>query len=177
MSNKSKKLLTDIRKVLTDLIKDIDSVLIKEDKHEVATHEGTDIIVSCDGSILKNPGGRCSAGAVIQVPKTKPVEIVQFTPSSTNNEAEFDAVYIGLSNIRSPEYPILVESDSRVVIDGINKKSNLKAPNLIKKRDLILEITAAIPVPVTFVWKKRNSTAGMRRANDIAQSLNGVTPH
>jgi ribonuclease HI len=179
MSDPSTKLLIEIRTIFQSLIKDIDE-RVKHETIEEPVNTGSVITISCDGSILKNPGGRCAVGVVIQVPKTPPLEISQFTPSSTNNEAEFDAIYLGISNaagLSLVEYPIVVESDSKIVVDSLNKKITLKEPRLMKKRDLILEAVDVLPSDLTFTWKRRNSTTGLRRANDLAQTLNGVKPH
>ena len=139
------------------------------------------VLISCDGSILKNPGGPSTAASVIQQPKLPPVEVVRATNATTNNEAEFDAVYLGLSTLAAlnfmPSTEVEVQSDSRVVIDGLNKTKVLKAPKLIKKRDLILELVKQFSAGVKFVWKKRNSSPGLARANNLAQVANGVKPH
>lgn len=181
--DKQTKLLVKARLKLRELLDEIDDALYAIGVEENASDEDDETLtLSCDGSILKNPGGRCAVGAVIQVPGNDPVDIAQFTPSKTNNEAEFDAIYVGLSNVFSLYQigceEIVVESDSKLVVDSLNGKCTLKTANLVKKRDLILEkVTQEQLVPVSFVWKKRNSTPGLLRANNLAQSLNGVKNH
>lgn len=177
-------LLRNLRAQLQEMIETIDEALPVAPVVEQSTDfdKANVLVLSCDGSILKNPGGRCAVGAVIQVPGNDPVDIAQFTPSSTNNEAEFDAIYVGLSNVfalyQGDCEEIIVESDSKIVIDSLNGKCVLKAPKLVKKRDLILEkVGAEATAPLSFVWKKRNSTSGLLRANNLAQSLNGVKNH
>lgn len=171
------KILREIRDTLQSIVELLDKNL-PEKKTEQPTQAV--ITVSCDGSILKNPGGRCSVGVVIQIPGNKPNELSQFTPSSTNNEAEYDAIYLGLTTLTTlfyGDFPILIESDSKLVVDSLNKTVKLKEERLIKKRDLILEVVGLVEANISFVWKRRNSTPGLRRANDLAQLLNGVKPH
>jgi ribonuclease HI len=140
------------------------------------------VIVSCDGSILKNPGGRCSVGVVILAPgNNNTLELAEFTPSSTNNEAEFDAVYLGISTVLamypSNAYAIQVESDSKVVVESLRGNYKLKEERLARRRNVILELTEHVERGVTFVWRKRNSTPGLKRANALAQIKNGVKVH
>lgn len=172
------KILFEIRDALREIVALFDKHLISSKEKEPAPVAG--ITVSCDGSILKNPGGRCTIGAVIQVPGNKPIELSQYTPSTTNNEAEYDAIYVGLTNLTTlyyGDYPIVVESDSKLVVDSLNNVVKLKEERLIKKRDMILEVVGLVDTNISFVWKRRNSTPGLRRANDLAQLLNGVKPH
>jgi len=139
------------------------------------------IIISCDGSILKNPGGRCAIGVVIMVPGNPPLELSEFTNGTTNNEAEFDAIYMGLSNVLSlfpvNAFHVQVESDSRVVIESLNGKWKLKKSRLIRRRDFILEASTALEKGITFKWRRRNSTPALKLANNLAQIKNGVKIH
>lgn len=177
----------EIAKLLAGIMGQLDAITSRLDKLEKSTKAAQPapqvdhVLISCDGSILKNPGGPSTAAAVIQQPKLPPVEVVRATNATTNNEAEFDAVYLGLSTLAAlnfmPSTEVEVQSDSRVVIDGLNKTKELKAPKLIKKRDLILELVKQFSVGVKFVWKKRNSSPGLARANNLAQIANGVKPH
>lgn len=136
------------------------------------------IIISCDGSITENPGGRCAVGVVIQVPDLKPIEQARFTRAKTNNQVEMDAIYEGLTTLyglnKVPRYDIEVVSDSRICINGLNKPDSLHDDKLKRRRDLILILVAAIPAKITFTWKKRNSTRALAAANRLAQELNGV---
>lgn len=139
------------------------------------------VIISCDGSILKNPGGRCTVGVVILAPGNPSLELSEFTPSTTNNEAEFDAVYLGLSTVMamypSNVFPIQIESDSKVVVESLRGNYKLKEDRLARRRDVILELARHIERGVTFVWRKRNSTPALKRANALAQIKNGVKVH
>lgn len=162
---------------LLEIIRDLlDRLLLTKPDYPPGT-----VIISCDGSILKNPGGRCSVGVVILVPGNPPIELSEFTPSSTNNEAEFDAVYLGLSTVLgmfpSNAFSVQIESDSKLVIESLNQRWKLKEQRLQHKRDMILELAKIPEKGTTFVWRRRNSTLSLRRANDLAQTKNGVKPH
>lgn len=137
------------------------------------------ILISCDGSITKNPGGRCTVGVVIQMPGKPNIEVARFVPAKTNNEAEMDAIYEGLNTLLmlqvAPAYSIEVVSDSQIVINGFNKPESLSAERLVRRRNMILERIQNVRDKVKFTWKPRNSTPGLNKANMLAQSLNGVT--
>ncbi len=136
------------------------------------------ITISCDGSVIKNPGGPCAVGVVIQSPGGESIEIGHKVPSTTNNEAEIDAIYVGLNSIlglnKSPDIPIEVISDSMIIVNGLNKESSLKNERLKKKRDMIIELVNRSGAKVTYKWAPRNSTVALDRANFLAQKANGV---
>lgn len=145
------------------------------------------MILSCDASITKNPGGRAAVGVVIEDfterHKAKPanLEVGQLTPSKTNNQAEYDAIYFGLTTLfglhNNPGYPVEVRSDSQIVINQLKNTNNCNDKKLINKRDLIWQLAESLPVEIRWVWRPRNSTSAMKIANNIAQDLIGVKNH
>jgi ribonuclease HI len=143
------------------------------------------IILSCDASIKKNPGGPSSVGFVVEwpaeLPQKTPLMSSQQVKANTNNEAEYDAVYFGLITLmnlhHNPRCKVEVRSDSRLVIDQLNGDMKCNNERLERRRDLILELIGELPVPVTFVWRPRNSTAALQQANYLAQDLLGVPRH
>jgi ribonuclease HI len=142
------------------------------------------IILSCDASITKNPGGEVAVGVVVEWPKNSPntkTGYSQRTRSTTNNQGEYDAIYIGISNLmnlhNNPGCELEVRSDSKLVIDQLTGKSKCNDPELQRRRDLILELIASLPVPVRFVWRPRNSTPALTEANYRAQDALGVSRH
>jgi ribonuclease HI len=155
----------------------------EDNRSQDLTEEGRveKIVVSCDASIKKNPGGPASAAWVIQVPGKKPVEGSQETPATTNNQAEYDAVYQGLVTLMNlvnyPQVSIEIRSDSQLVIQQLRGEMKCSDPKLERKRAVILELVQMIPAPVTFSWLPRNSTPELSRANTLAQTLLGVKPH
>lgn len=185
------KALTNGRPMLTyewDLLRQIQHIAqagegdipvkISEAQPQLLDH----IILSCDASITKNPGGQVAVGAVIQYKDEDPIEMFRkIRKSNTNNQGEYDAIYFGLTQLmtlkNNPGCPVVVHSDSKLVVDQLNKKIACKDEKLLRKRDNILELIAELPVPVYIEWRPRNSTAALELANNIAQKANGVKPH
>lgn len=140
------------------------------------------ILISCDASIKKNPGGPSSVGVVIRIPDRKEsMEIARVTKSITNNQAEYDAIYTGLVSLLNlfnrPKYPITIYSDSQLIINQLRGKSSCKDTKLANKRDMILEVSKQIESGVTFEWRPRNSTEDLKQANYLAQDILGVKRH
>lgn len=139
------------------------------------------IIISCDASIKRNPGGPAAVGIVIQRPGVKTIRFAQGTPSTTNNQAEYDAIYTGLTTlvdlVNSPQYEIEVRSDSKLVIQQLTKEIECNDSKLKNKRDMILELVAQIPALVRFEWRPRNSTPELETANFLCQDALGVPRH
>lgn len=152
-------------------------------EEEVTSNPVTEqIIISCDASIKENPGGPAAVGIVINNPRiAKNLELARSTKATTNNQAEYDAVYTGLVTFvnlnNNPGMPIVIRSDSQLVIRQLKKEIQCQDKQLIKRRDLILELAGELPVPVTFEWRPRNSTTELELANHLAQDLLGVPRH
>jgi ribonuclease HI len=140
------------------------------------------IIVSCDASIKTNPGGPAAVGVVIRFPdRSEPVSIARAVPALTNNEAEYDAIYEGLvflaNTVNRPQYPIIVRSDSQLVVNQLKGQFTINQPTLSRRFNSIHELAAALPVPVEIQWHPRNSTPDLTTANFIAQDVLGVRRH
>ena len=139
------------------------------------------VIISCDASVKENPGGPAAVGIVIQYKKNDPMEISTLTKATTNNQAEYDAVYVGLKDffsiINNPGMPVEVRSDSRLVVQQLKRVMNCNDKVLETKRDLILELISELPVEINFVWRPRNSTPELKLANNLAQDALGVPRH
>ena len=140
------------------------------------------VIISCDASITENPGGKVAVGVVIEYKQEEPLETSMIIPkSNTNNQGEYDAVYFGLTQLmdlkNNPGCEIEVRSDSQLVVNQLNGKVRCNDPILKKKRDIILELIAALPVPVSVQWRPRNSTKALEQANFLAQDALGVSRH
>ena len=147
---------------------------------------GDCITISCDASILKNPGGPSAVGFVIDFAKKDQANLStgRFCKASTNNQAEYDAIFFALSALidlcggANITAPINVISDSLLVVDQLNGHKKCNDEKLKHKRDLILELSGSLPrTSVMFSWKPRNSTPALKQANDMAQNLLGVKNH
>jgi ribonuclease HI len=138
------------------------------------------IIISCDASIKVNPGGPAAVGVVIQV-LGKQLQLSQRSSATSNNQAEYDAVYFGLISLmnlhNNPGMLIEVRSDSQLVIRQLNGEIKCHDEKLEKKRNMIQEYVGQLPVPVKFQWRPRNSTPELKLANYLAQDLLQIPRH
>jgi ribonuclease HI len=169
--------IANLEKEIDDIIKDLSNISNKD-------HCPDDkIIISCDASITKNPGGDAAVGFVIRFPEKEEIPEIKMsrrTPSKTNNEAEYDAVYEGLVtlfNKHTPLYPVEVRSDSMLVVRQLNGTYKSNKPELSRKAQSIHELVRATGHPVTIEWRERNSTPDLMSANFLAQDLLGVKRH
>lgn len=171
----SLELLNAIKTIITE--EEMEPV--QEDVHPASAGH---VIISCDASIKKNPGGPSSIGVVIQHPgQQEPLKISQIVKATTNNEAEYDAVYFGLMSLsnlsNNPGTTVEVRSDSLLVIDQLKGTKACRNEKLERRRKLILELAEGLPFPVEWVWRPRNSTPELKEANYLAQDLLEVPRH
>lgn len=175
------KLISDLREVASG------DKEIKKDEHidktiEIAAQRTIKhVIISCDASIKINPGGPASVGVVIEQNKKKDLELVRHSKSNTNNQAEYDAIYFGLTcflNVcNNPQALIEIRSDSQVIVSQLNGEMKCHDQVLKQKRDSIWKLAKACPSPIKFEWRPRNSTPGLKKANYLAQDILGVKLH
>lgn len=139
------------------------------------------VIISCDASIKKNPGGPASVGYVIEDKGATPRAFAKVTPATTINQAEYDAIYEGLTTFfatnNNPGCAVEIRSDSKLIISQLKNEMKCNDSELIKRRDLIQELVGQLPVPVLLIWRPRNSTRAMQEANFRAQDKLGVPRH
>ena len=113
-----------------------------------------------DGSARGNPGPG-GYGIILEY-KGNLKEISEGFKLTTNNRMELLAVVVGLESIKKKSYDVLVFSDSKYVVDAINKGwlFNWEKKNFIKKKnpDLwkrFLQIYRSLNVK--FIWVKGHS--------------------
>lgn len=141
------------------------------------------IIISCDASVKVNPGGPSSVGVVIQFPDKRDdaLEVARIVPATSSNQAEYDAVYFGLTTLmairNNPGCTIEVRSDSQIVVKQLNGEMKCNDEKLKMRRDIIRELVGNLPVEVRFNWRPRNSTPELKLANFLAQDLISVPRH
>ncbi len=171
----TERLLNKIRKIIFEKEQEVEQqeeVLLSKDR----------IIISCDASITENPGGQASIGVVIRFPdKSDPIKFNRLVPSKTNNEAEYDAVYEALvfiaNTVNRPKHPIVIRSDSQLVVNQLNGKYKINDPTLQRKATSIHELASQLPVQASIEWMPRNSTPDLEAANNSAQTAIGVPNH
>ena len=138
-------------------------------------------ILSCDASIKENPGGPSAVGVVIEQPDGAKLKLSQLSPATSNNQAEYDAIYFALTSLmglnNNPGAEVEVRSDSQLIIRQLTGEIECRDEQLKKRRDLILELVRSLPVPVIFQWRPRNNTPELKQANYICQDALGVRRH
>lgn len=186
-------LIKDFLASKTDMLlstkKLLDTILLTiEDNTEEETMESKEekterkISISCDASIKVNPGGPAAIGVVIRFPdQDKPIKISKMVPANTNNEAEYDAVYEGLmilaNTVNIPKHPIVVYSDSQLVVKQLQGVYKINEESLKRKFESIHALAAKLPTLISIEWRPRNSTPDLTDANFLAQDALGVKRH
>ncbi|HRP02870.1 MAG TPA: ribonuclease HI [Candidatus Kapabacteria bacterium] len=118
------------------------------------------IIIYTDGSSLGNPGK--GGWAAILLYKGKRAELSEGYELTTNNRMEMMAIINALKAIKDSKYKIKLHTDSRLIVDTINKGwlKNWKRNNWVKSDkkavlniDLWKEIDQLLSIfDVEFVW-------------------------
>jgi ribonuclease HI len=161
-------------------LKDLLSVARAEKKDEPDFSDGgrqkkikqPKLIISTDASILNNPGGPAAVGVVIDMPGVKQQSYAKLIPSQTSNQAEYDAIYEGLTTtfglFNNPGINVEVHSDSQVTIKQLLSEYGCNDEKLLHRKESILELVKALPVKIEFKWRPRCSTASMKLADELA---------
>ena len=79
-----------------------------------------EVVVYTDGACSGNPGPG-GWGATIKL-EEETVEIYGGENNTTNNRMELMAVIVGLESLKNPGMEVIVYSDSKYVVDAIEKK-------------------------------------------------------
>jgi len=182
--------LTSGRPMLTyeyDLLRQIKSIASCEDEpfqriSDQVPQPLDHVIISCGAAITENPGGDVAAAVVIENKEMPAVEYWRrMRKSSTIEQGEYDAIYFGLTQLmnlhNNPGCDIEVRLDNKLVVEQLNKRIKCEDPTLKQKRDNILEYVDALPVPVYVVWRPRNSTPALAKANQGAREALGIKSH
>jgi ribonuclease HI len=165
---------------LLKILEVIDEVDRTENIPEVLPTKIDHTIISCDASIVKNPGGPAAVACIIETPNGNgclKLCLTQGSRATTSIQAEYDAIYFALQSLQSLTViePLEIRSDCQVVIKQLKKEMSCTQEKLQNKRDLILE--ACGNRVVRFVWRPRNSTTALTEANYAAQEFLGVRKH
>jgi len=115
------------------------------------------VIIYTDGAAKGNPGNGGYGTVMISGKLRK--EISQGFQLTTNNRMELLAVIAGLENLKSLQETVTIYSDSKYVVDAVNKKwlFSWEKKNFNKKKNPDLWIRFLISYRkhlVTFIWIK-----------------------
>ena len=131
-------------------------------------------IVYTDGAVEPvNPGGHGVGGWVIKENDeilSKGVLDLGQDPTMTNNRAEYCAVYGALKDMIHRGFvgkPIMLMTDSQLVVNQLNDKWGCRAPHLRTWRDMIWKLTESFS-DVSFHWIPREQN---QEADEMSRSL------
>jgi len=135
------------------------------------------LLIHTDGAIRGgNPGGHGVGGYVIKIIDKDMVRIEKGTidlgkpPDMTNNISEFAAVYAAMVHVIKlglTQIPIVVKSDSMLVVKQMTNKWNCTVPHLIALRDEIKRITKDFK-HLEYQWVPREENT---EADEVSKSL------
>lgn len=115
------------------------------------------IVIYTDGAAKGNPGP--GGYGIVMMYKGHRKELAQGYRKTTNNRMELLAVIVALEMVKRPEIPVVVYSDSKYVVDAVNKKWVFgwarKGFKGKKNPDLWVRFLNTYPnLKVQFVWVK-----------------------
>ena len=119
-----------------------------------------DIVIYTDGSAKGNPGK--GGYGVVMISGEYRKEFNQGFVLTTNNRMELLAVIVALENIKKPSSSVVVYSDSKYVVDAVEKEwvFSWEKKNFLKKKNFDLWIRFLKIFrkhQVRFVWVKGHS--------------------
>jgi len=132
-----------------------------------------------DGGCDTNPGLGGSGCAIYRLYNTKPMKklkgLGKFHPSTTNNEAEYHGLLLGLEYMKKKQITnFLIEGDSMLVVNHLKKVWKCKAENLLPlyQRSLDL-IDEAQNVGIRHIYRDKNEDADAlsRQVRPIQQDI------
>ena len=171
-----------------EFLRNIQKVALNLDQHEdlqkIDPLYGDCITIFCGASYIKGSDkdskDQSAFGYIIDFAKKEQSNLsdARFSNAETRNQAEYDAIYFGLSAFidlcggANNTTPINIISDSESVIDQLKGEKKCHDKKLKHKRDSILELVGSLLYAcVTFSWKPRNCIPKLKKANNIAQNL------
>ncbi|WP_068596937.1 ribonuclease HI [Vaginella massiliensis] len=132
------------------------------------------IVAFTDGSSLGNPGPGGFGVILLETEKKIKKEVAQGFRRTTNNRMELLAVIVALELLKKPKSLITIYTDSRYVVDAVEKKwvfgwekKNFKGK---KNEDLWRRFLKVYPLhQVQFIWVKGHAgNIWNERADELA---------
>ena len=119
-------------------------------------------IVEADGGSRNNPG-QAAYGAVVIDPESGEVivECAESIGIASNNVAEYSGLVAGLEAVRAldPEATVLVEMDSKLVVEQMSGRWKIKSPDMQKLALVAREILPYGNVTYTWIPREDNKHA------------------
>jgi ribonuclease HI len=114
-----------------------------------------------DGGARGNPGP-AGAGAYLEDETGKPAaRIYKYLGETTNNVAEYSALYFGLKEALRQKVPkLLIRMDSQLVVRQIQGSYRVKEPHLVKLYGKVMELLEQIPAyEIEHIPREKNKEA------------------
>jgi ribonuclease HI len=114
-----------------------------------------------DGGARGNPGP-AGAGAYLEDETGKPAaRIYKYLGETTNNVAEYSALYFGLKEALRQKVPkLLIRMDSQLVVRQIQGSYRVKEPHLVKLYEKVMELLEQIPAyEIEHIPREKNKEA------------------
>ena len=129
------------------------------------------VIIYTDGSAIGNPGN--GGYGIVLISKKRRKELSQGYRLTTNNRMELLSVIVGLETLKNPGTVVTVYSDSKYVVDAVEKGwlLNWEKKNFKKKKNVDLWKRFLLIYPkhkVSFTWVKGH--AG-NKENEVCDEL------
>lgn len=106
-------------------------------------------LLQFDGASEPNPGPSGAAYVIYSPPRIQEDELIrevvqegyQYIPHATNNEAEYQALILGLTEaLKLGIKKIQIEGDSNLVIQQVQGKWKVKAPHIVPYRSKVVSL-------------------------------------
>ena len=115
-----------------------------------------------DGSSKPNPGIMTIGGYIVDDIGKTLYEFSSEIGEGTNNQAEYLAFINVVEKLREKGIKnVLIQGDSALVVNQVNRKWKTKNPNMKKLRNLALELLEGIDWELTHVRREENTRADL----------------
>lgn len=131
------------------------------------------LIMETDGAARGNPG-MAGAGIIIKDEHGRTLDTIgRFLGVTTNNQAEYQALIIGLEAIkRFHPAGVTVRSDSELMVKQMNGQYRVRHPEIIPLYSRAVELMAELP-SVTFQHVSRERNRGADGVANVAIDTRG----
>lgn len=112
--------------------------------------------VYSDGGARGNPGPAGAGAAIVDSTGKTLAEVSQPLGTMTNNQAEYWAVVLimeKLTDLLHEGYPadrVHYQMDSKLIVEQLNGNYKIKHPGLKPLYGRVMELRAALPIPIEF---------------------------